>query len=100
METYQVAELSITQHDQTTKLLFTQAQLFIVTDTGYRLWYIDIDGMPQSSLLHAFNESSDLRVELQGITAGGRKIEGTGFLHPNVMHHAAAIRGDGELAGF
>ncbi|MCQ6559598.1 hypothetical protein [Paenibacillus mendelii] len=100
MDTYLLAELTIRQSEETTKLVFAGAQLVIVTDTGSRLWYIDIDGMTQTSLLRAFNESENIRVELKAITAGGRTFEGTGYLHPNVQHHAAAIRGDGELMGF
>ncbi|MFC4099518.1 hypothetical protein [Paenibacillus xanthanilyticus] len=100
METYQLAELSIMRGEETTKLLFAKAQLYVVTDTGYRLWYIEIDGMSQTALLHDFEESADLRVELTGATAGGRALAGTGFLHPNTAHHAANIRGDGELPGF
>ncbi|UVI28735.1 hypothetical protein [Paenibacillus spongiae] len=100
MDTYMLAELTIRQFDESTKLIFSGAQLVIVTDTGSRLWYIDIDGMTQTSLLRSFNESENIRVELTAVTAGGRAFEGTGYLHPNVQHHAAAIRGEGELAGF
>jgi hypothetical protein len=56
--------------------------------------------MTQTSLLRMFSESEDIRVELSGVTAGGRPFEAVGYFHPNEMHRAAAIRGDGELAGF
>ncbi len=47
-----------------------------------------------------FNESEDIRIDLTGLTARGHSFEAVGYFHPNVMHHAAAIRGDGELPGF
>ncbi|REE85110.1 hypothetical protein A8990_11327 [Paenibacillus taihuensis] len=100
METYHLAELSITYNEITTRLAFTAAQLVVVTETGFKLWYIEIDGMTQTSLLHMFNESEHIGVEIAGITAGGKPFKAYGYFHPNVQHHAAAIRGDGELAGF
>lgn len=100
MDTYSLAELSIMHNGIAAKLDYKTAQLVIVTDTGYRLWYIDVDGITQSSLLQMFNESEDIRVELAGLTTGGQSFEAVGYFHPNVMHQAAAIRGDGELAGF
>jgi hypothetical protein len=100
LDTYLLEELSIIHHGITTKLNYTTAQLVVVTDTGYRLWYIDVDGITQTSLLHMFNESEDIRIDLTGLTARGQSFEAVGYFHPNVMHHAAAIRGDGELPGF
>ena len=100
MDTYAISALEIVFNDIATKLAFTDAKLVVVTETGFRLWYIDIDGMTQAALLHLFNESEDIRIELSGITAGGRRFSGIGFFHPNVAHAAAAIRGDGELNGF
>ncbi|WP_219838608.1 hypothetical protein [Paenibacillus sp. R14(2021)] len=100
METYQLTELSITHQGISTKLSFTAAQLFVVADSGYKLWYIEIDGMTQLALLHMFNETDQIGVTLNGITAGGKPLQGTGYFHPNVSHHAANIRGDGELGGF
>lgn len=100
METYLLAELTINCNGLTTRLTYTSARLIIVTDSGYRLWYIEIDGMTQTSLLRMFSESEDIRVGLTGVTAGGRPFEAVGYFHPNEMHRAAAIRGDGELAGF
>ncbi|MFC5648162.1 hypothetical protein ACFPYJ_03335 [Paenibacillus solisilvae] len=100
MDTYLLAELTVTHNGISVKLDYTQAQLVVVTDTGYRLWYIDIDGITQSSLLHMFNESEDIRVDLTGLTRDGQSFAAVGYFHPNVMHQAAAIRGDGELQGF
>ncbi|WP_274649336.1 hypothetical protein [Paenibacillus humicola] len=100
MDSYAIAELEIVYCGAATRLVFAAAKLFVVTEAGYRLWYIDVDGMTQSALLHRFNESEDIRVELSGITAGGRRFSGIGYVHPNVAHAAAAIRGDGTLAGF
>ena len=71
MDTYLLEELSIKHLGITTKLNYTTAQLVVVTDTGYRLWYIDVDGITQTSLLHMFNESEDIRIDLTGLTARG-----------------------------
>ncbi|QHW33327.1 hypothetical protein GZH47_22715 [Paenibacillus rhizovicinus] len=100
METYHVAELSITYEGVTTKLSFRAAQLVVVTDAGYKLWYLEVDGMTQHALLQMFNETDQIGVALNGVTAGGRPFAGSGYFHPNVPHSAAAIRGDGELPGF
>ncbi|CAH1211719.1 hypothetical protein PAECIP111893_03463 [Paenibacillus plantiphilus] len=100
MDTYLLEDLTLTYDDQTSKLQFTSAVLVIVTEASYRLWYIEIDGMTQIELLQAFLEREDIRVDLSGVTAGGLRFEGIGYLHPNVAHHAAAIRGDDELTGF
>ena len=48
LDTYMLEELSIIYHGITTKLDYKTAQLVIVTDTGYRLWYIDVDGIARS----------------------------------------------------
>ncbi|RAP77332.1 hypothetical protein [Paenibacillus montanisoli] len=100
METYSLAELSITYNDVTTKLIYKSGHLVVVADTGYKLWYIELDGMTQTSLLHRFHDSEEIGVALSGITAGGKPFKARGYFHPNVQHHAANIRGDGELAGF
>ena len=100
METYMLAELVMKQNGIATKLVFTSAQLVIVTDAGFKLWYIEVDGITQSDLLRAFGQSENIRVELTGVTSGGRAFEAAGYFHPNEAHHAAAIRGDGELPGF
>lgn len=100
LDTYHVAELSIAHGGAATKLAFSAAQLVVVADAGRKLWYVEIDGMTQHTLLRMFSESDDIGVAVSGITAGGRPFRGSGYFHPNVPHSAAAIRGDGELAGF
>ncbi|SFS49428.1 hypothetical protein [Paenibacillus sp. BC26] len=100
METYSLAELSIIYNNVITKLIYRSAHLVVVTDAGYKLWYIEIDGMTQTALLHMFHESEDIGVSLSGITVGGKPFQAGGYFHPNAQHHAAAIRGDGELIGF
>lgn len=100
LETYQLTELSITYGGAATRLSFSSARLVIVSDAGYKLWYVEVDGMTQHDLLRRFNETDQLGVALNGITAGGRPFAGSGYFHPNEQHHAAAIRGDGELPGF
>ncbi|WP_232016115.1 hypothetical protein [Paenibacillus baekrokdamisoli] len=100
LDTYLLEQLSITYNGVTTRLEFVTAQLVVVTDAGFRLWYIDVDGIKQTTLLHMFNESEDIRVDMAGLTVSGQAFDAIGYFHPNVMHHAAAIRGDGELIGF
>ncbi|GGD48798.1 hypothetical protein [Paenibacillus nasutitermitis] len=99
MNTYMLSELTITHKHIATRLAFASAQLVIVTEGGFRLWYIDLDGMTQSSLLRDFEQSEDIRVELKGTSVEGSSFTATGYLHPNTKHHAAAIRGDGKLEG-
>ncbi|NBD26611.1 hypothetical protein GT019_22280 [Paenibacillus sp. T1] len=100
METYPLAALSIEHGDTTTNLSFLSARLVVVSDAGYKLWYVEIDGMAQRELLRGFNETDQIGVGVNGVTAGGRPFHGSGYFHPNEQHHAAAIRGDGELPGF
>ena len=100
MNTYPVAELTINYDGMSTRLMYTAAQLVIVSDAGYKLWYVEIDGMTQHSLLHMFNQTDQIGVALDGVTADGKHFSGTGFFHPNEQHYAAAIRGDSELPGF
>ncbi|QMV43449.1 hypothetical protein [Cohnella cholangitidis] len=100
METYDLAELVIAQDSQTWNLVFSRAKLMIVSDYGTRLWYIDIDGMTDESLLKRFAESENIGVDMHTTTIGGRRLEGRGFFHPNPQHRAAAIRGDGQLEGY
>ncbi|MBW7456919.1 hypothetical protein K0U00_23055 [Paenibacillus sepulcri] len=95
-----LAELTIARNGASTRLVFTSAQLVIVTEAGFRLWYIDLDGITQTSLLREFEQSEDIRVDLSGVTQGGQAFKAVGYLHPNTKHHAAAIRGDGVLPGF
>ncbi|MBD2848460.1 hypothetical protein IDH44_25035 [Paenibacillus sp. IB182496] len=100
MEQYELTELLIAQQQQDYTLHFSSAQLVVVTELGSRLWYIDVNGIAETELLESFSRSENIRIELQAVTAGGRRYEGIGYLHPNPAHQAAAIRGDGELAGF
>jgi hypothetical protein len=100
METFQLAELHLKQHGLELQLRYDDAQLAIVTETGSRLWYIDVNGVKETELLQKLSDNEyDLRFDLIAVTAGGQRFEGIGYLHPNVKHHAAAIRGDGELIG-
>ncbi|EXX84714.1 hypothetical protein BG53_10445 [Paenibacillus darwinianus] len=100
MDVFELAELHIAQEGMNCKLLFTSAQLAVTTDLGSRLWYIDVNGITQTDVLTRFWTSSDIRIELAAVTAGGRRFEGVGYLHPNVPHNAAAIRGEGALSGY
>ncbi|QJD87542.1 hypothetical protein [Cohnella herbarum] len=100
METYDLAELVITQDSQTWPLEFSRAKLMIVSEYGTRLWYIDVDGITDEGLLGRFAESEEIGVGMSAITIGGRRLEGKGFFHPNPQHRAAAIRGDGQLEGY
>lgn len=100
METYDLAELVITQDSQTWPLVFSRAKLMIVSEYGTRLWYIDIDGLTDDGLLRRFAESEEIGVGMSATTIGGRRLEGRGFFHPNPQHRAAAIRGDGQLEGY
>lgn len=100
METYDLADLAITQGAQTRTLSFSRAKLMIVSDHGTRLWFIDIEGMSDKELLKHFAESHEIGVEIKTTTIGGRQLAGKGFFHPNLQHLAAAIRGDGQLEGY
>lgn len=100
METYNLADLAITHDSHTHALSFSRAKLMIVSDHGTRLWFIDVEGMSDERLLKQFAESHDIGVEIRATTIGGRQMAGKGFFHPNPQHHAAAIRGDGQLEGY
>ncbi|PZD94813.1 hypothetical protein DNH61_16085 [Paenibacillus sambharensis] len=100
MESFELAELTVRQEGLNCRLSFTSAYLAVVSDLGSRLWYIDVNGVVQTDLLQQFHTSDNIRVELSAVTAGGRRFEGAGYLHPNINVQAAAIRGDGELAGY
>ncbi len=100
METFQLTVLHLKQHGLELQLRYADAQLAIVTETGSRLWYIDVNGVQDTELLRKLHDNEcDLRFELIAVTAGGQRFEGVGYVHPNVKHRAAAIRGDGELIG-
>ncbi|MDQ6423022.1 hypothetical protein RB620_26695 [Paenibacillus sp. LHD-117] len=80
-------------------LAFGKAELVVVTDYGDRHWYVDAEGIGDEELLRWFGRSEDIRVDVEATDRNGRMLTGTGYLHPNEYHLAAAIRGDGELAG-
>lgn len=100
METYDLADLAITQGSLTRTLSFSRAKLMIVSDHGTRLWFIDVEGMSDEGLLQQFADSYEIGVEIKTTTIGGRQLAGKGFFHPNPQHLAAAIRGDGQLEGY
>ncbi len=101
METFQLVELHLKQQSLELQLRYDDAQLAIVTETGSRLWYIDVNGVQHPELLQKLHDNEyDLRFELIAVTADGQRFEGVGYVHPNVKHRAAAIRGDGELIGY
>jgi hypothetical protein len=100
VETYDLADLAITQDHTTWSLVFSRAKLMIVSEYGTRLWFIDVEGMNNSSLLKKFADSEEIGVVVKATTIGGRQMEGRGFFHPNPQHQAAAIRGDGQLDGY
>jgi hypothetical protein len=100
VETYDLADLAITQGQTTWNLVFSRAKLMIVSEYGTRLWFIDVDGIPDASLLKQFADSEEIGVDVKATTIGGRQLEGKGFFHPNPQHLAAAIRGDGNLEGY
>lgn len=100
METFDLAELVISQDSQEWKLTFTRAKLMIVSDHGTRLWFIDVDGMTDDSLLNKFAMSDHIEVRLRATSIGGCLMEGMGYFHPNPQHSAAAIRGNGQLEGY
>lgn len=100
METYELADLTISQGLAEEALVFSSARLLIVSEYGTRLWYIDIEGMPDENLLQRFALSDNIGVDVKITTIGGRSMTGKGYFHPNPQHRAAAIRGDGQLAGY
>ena len=100
MESYDLAELAISQHSHVWNLVFSRAKLMVVSDHGTRLWYIDIDGVTDDELLKRFADSDSIEIAMTATTVGGRELSGSGFFHPNPRHRAAAIRGDGQLTGY
>jgi hypothetical protein len=100
VETYDLADLVITQGSDTRAITFSRAKLMIVSEYGTRLWFIDIEGMDDEGLLKQFAQSDEIGVDVKTMTIGGRQLEGRGFFHPNPQHRAAAIRGDGQLEGY
>ncbi|MFD0671553.1 hypothetical protein [Cohnella sp. GCM10027633] len=100
METYELANLTVSQQAFATAIAYTRAKLYIITEHGSKHWYIELDGITDDALLRRFAESEDIAVTLEATTAGGRKTSGRGYFHPNPAHRAAAIRGEGPLEGF
>lgn len=100
METYELANLSVSQHTFTSAIAYAKAKLYIITDHGSKHWYIELDGVTDHGLLRRFSESEDIAVTLEGATVGGRKVSGNGYFYPNPTHRAAAIRGVDRLEGF
>lgn len=100
METYDLADLVIMQGTEARTLTFSRAKLMVVSEYGTRLWFIDVDGVKDEQLLKQFADSEEIGIELKITTIGGRRFEGRAFFHPNPQHHAAAIRGDGQLVGY
>lgn len=100
MEQYELAEIRIrSTQRQSWQLAFASAQLVVVTEMGSRLWYLDVNGIADDGLLQHFYTAEEIGIELELITAGGKRLAGSGYLHANPRHQAAAIRGQGELSG-
>ncbi|MCM3749905.1 hypothetical protein M3223_21455 [Paenibacillus pasadenensis] len=99
MEIYQLASIELTHGDWTRKLDMESAELVLVTEAGSRLWYVDVTGLRDEDLLDYFYTASDIQVELKAVAQSGATLEGTAYFHANKARHAAALRGDGELAG-
>ncbi|MUT67129.1 hypothetical protein [Paenibacillus sp. NEAU-GSW1] len=97
MEMIPLAAITITFNNRIEQLVFTSAELVVVSDYGSRLWYANVDGIEDEELLHWFGHSEDIQVELIATARDGRVFEGIAYLHPNEPHKAAALRGDGLL---
>ncbi|MHA7964438.1 hypothetical protein ACX93W_09835 [Paenibacillus sp. CAU 1782] len=82
---------------ETLELDFSEAKLLLVTQYGDKLWYIDVDGVANSDVLDWFAASEDISVTMEAESGDGEALRGAGYLHPNTLHRAAAIRGVGEL---
>lgn len=100
METYELANITISQGSFERSLAYERAKLFIITEHGSRHWYIELDGIADEQVLRRFAESDDIGVTIVATTAGGRKLSARGYFHPNPLHRAAAIRGEGRLEGY
>ncbi len=97
MEAFELIAIEIAYQQQTRSLTFASAGLMRVTEYGDRLWYIDVNGLEDRELLSWFATSEDIAVQLTAFAKNGLIFRGKGYLHPNVEHLAAAIRGDGVL---
>ncbi|MFC5528625.1 hypothetical protein [Cohnella yongneupensis] len=100
METFELANLTISQPSYEQSLNFTRAKLFVVTEHGSKLWYIELDGIMDEALLRRFADSEEIGVDLRATTVGGRALAGRGYFHANPLHRAAAIRGEDQLEGY
>ena len=98
METIPLKTLEINYDKFThTAIRFQKAELVIVTDYGDKHWYIEVDGVAELDLLRMFNQREDIEIVVIAGLPSGSSLQGRGYFHPNEAHHAAAIRGDGEL---
>jgi hypothetical protein len=100
METYELALLHLIQGAADRPVPFSRAKLMVVSEYGTRMWYIDAEGIRDAALLNHYAKSEEIGVRVRATTIGGKKLEGDGFFHPNPQHRSAAIRGNGELAGY
>ncbi|RXZ80074.1 hypothetical protein EBB07_20240 [Paenibacillaceae bacterium] len=100
MEQFTLDELAFSQGSLQYKLAFSDAVLVVVSELGSRFWYIDVSGIEQTALLEAFHTQENIRIDLSARTVSGQQFRGIGYFHANVVHQAAAIRGDGELEGY
>lgn len=99
MNTFQLVDLQVVQHGVATKVKFTKGELVVIADSGFVQWYVDLEGVTDQVWLQHFYDSTDLKVELQANTRGGKVFAGIGYIHVNVSHQAAVIRGDDVLHG-
>lgn len=100
METYELANLTIVQASEERSVVYTRAKLYVVTEQGSKLWYIEIDGVADDALLGYYYNADEIGVDVRATTAGGRAMSGRGYFHANPLHRAAAIRGEGRLEGY
>lgn len=98
METIGLSAITISYGAESFRALsFCKAELVIVTQYGDKLWYIDAEGVDDAELLAWFSSSDNIRIDLTATADDGGQWHGTGYLHPNERHQAAAIRGEGAL---
>ena len=100
MEQFELAALTVTEGETTRPIAFARAKLTVVSEYGTRLWYMDVDGIADAALLKRFAETDEIGVGVSAVTVGGKKLSGQGYFHPNPSNRSAAIRGNGELAGY
>lgn len=100
METFELTNLTISQGYEVRSIAYTRAKLFVVSEHGSKLWYIELDGVSDEALLRRFYDAEDIGVYVKATTAEGRTLSGQGYFHANPLHGAAAIRGEGRLEGY